>query len=130
MSDADIDEVVRRFANTAALAEQAGFDGVQVHAAHGYLLSQFLSPLTNRREDRWGGLLENRARLLVEIIRARVAPGFGVGVVGPHSQPPRPGAGADASSSRDPARCHGRSRPADPDRRDFAGDLSRRRQSA
>ncbi|UFS67502.1 NADH:flavin oxidoreductase/NADH oxidase family protein [Paracoccus denitrificans] len=83
MSDSDIAEVIRRFADTAALAEQAGFDGVQVHAAHGYLLSQFLSPLTNRREDRWGGTLESRARLLVEIvraIRARVAPGFGVGV--------------------------------------------------
>ena len=83
MSDAEIAEVIRRFADTAALAEEAGFDGVQVHAAHGYLLSQFLSPLTNRREDRWGGSLENRARILVEIIRAiraRVAPGFGVGV--------------------------------------------------
>ena len=83
MSDSEIAEVIRRFADTAALAEEAGFDGVQVHAAHGYLLSQFLSPLTNRRTDRWGGSLENRARILVEIIRAiraRVAPGFGVGV--------------------------------------------------
>lgn len=83
MSDADIAEIIRRFADTAALAEQAGFDGVQIHAAHGYLLSQFLSPLTNLRTDRWGGSLENRARLLVEIIRAiraRVAPGFGLGV--------------------------------------------------
>lgn len=83
MTEAEIAEVIRRFADTAALAERAGFDGVQVHAAHGYLLSQFLSPLTNRREDRWGGPLENRARILVEIIRAiraRVAPGFGVGV--------------------------------------------------
>ncbi|KFI24435.1 2,4-dienoyl-CoA reductase [Haematobacter missouriensis] len=83
MSDTEIAEVIRRFADTAALAEEAGFDGVQVHAAHGYLLSQFLSPLTNRRADRWGGSLENRARILIEIIRAiraRVAPGFGVGV--------------------------------------------------
>ena len=83
MAEAEIAEVIRRFADTAALAEEAGFDGVQVHAAHGYLLSQFLSPLTNRRTDRWGGSLENRARILVEIIhavRARVAPGFGVGV--------------------------------------------------
>lgn len=83
MTEPEIAEVIRRFAETAALAEQAGFDGVQVHAAHGYLLSQFLSPLTNRRADRWGGALENRARILIEIIRAiraRVAPGFGVGV--------------------------------------------------
>ncbi|WP_205962141.1 NADH:flavin oxidoreductase/NADH oxidase family protein [Paracoccus siganidrum] len=83
MSDADIAEVIRRFADTAALAEQAGCDGVQIYAAHGYLLSQFLSPLTNLRPVRWGGTLENRARLLVEIIRAiraRVAPGFGVGI--------------------------------------------------
>lgn len=83
MSEEDIAEVIARFADTAALAEQAGFDGVQVHAAHGYLLSQFLSPLTNRRTDRWGGALENRARILTQIIqaiRARVAPRFGVGV--------------------------------------------------
>lgn len=83
MTDADIDIVIHRFADTAALAERAGFDGVQIHAAHGYLLSQFLSPLTNLRTDRWGGSLKNRARLLVEIVgavRARVAPGFGVGV--------------------------------------------------
>ena len=83
MTEAEIEEVIRHFADTAALAERAGFDGVQIHAAHGYLLSQFLSPLTNRRGDRWGGPLENRARLLVGIvraIRARVAPGFGVGI--------------------------------------------------
>ena len=83
MDEADIAELIRRFADSAALAEQAGFDGVQIHAAHGYLLSQFLSPLSNRREDRWGGSLENRARLLCEVIQAvrqRVAPGFAVAV--------------------------------------------------
>ncbi|KPA95100.1 NADH:flavin oxidoreductase/NADH oxidase family protein [Pseudomonas asplenii] len=83
MSEADIDEVIARFARSARLAEQAGFTGVQIHAAHGYLLSQFLSPLSNRRSDRWGGSLENRARLLLEVvkaIRAEVAPSFCVAV--------------------------------------------------
>jgi 2,4-dienoyl-CoA reductase-like NADH-dependent reductase (Old Yellow Enzyme family) len=83
MTAADIAEVERRFLTTARLAERAGFTGVQIHAAHGYLLSQFLSPLSNRRTDRWGGSLENRARLLLDIVRsvrAAVAPGFAVSV--------------------------------------------------
>ncbi len=83
MTDADIADVKQRFVTTALLAERAGFTGVEVHAAHGYLLSQFLSPLSNKRTDRWGGSLENRARLLIEIvrdIRAAVAPGFAVAV--------------------------------------------------
>ncbi|MGX5221325.1 NADH:flavin oxidoreductase/NADH oxidase family protein [Pseudomonas segetis] len=70
MSQSVIEEVIQRFANTALLGEQAGFTGVEIHAAHGYLLSQFLSPLTNQRTDDWGGSLENRARLLVEIVKA------------------------------------------------------------
>jgi 2,4-dienoyl-CoA reductase-like NADH-dependent reductase (Old Yellow Enzyme family) len=83
MTDEDIAEVIRRFAFSAQLAEQAGFTGVEIHSAHGYLLSQFLSPLANKRTDRWGGSLENRARLVVEVVkavRAAVAPGFCVGV--------------------------------------------------
>ncbi|WP_176594319.1 NADH:flavin oxidoreductase/NADH oxidase family protein [Sphingobium sp. EM0848] len=83
MTSADIADVERRFIETALLAERAGFTGVEVHAAHGYLLSQFLSPLTNRRQDRWGGSLENRVRLLVDIVRgvrAAVSPGFAVSV--------------------------------------------------
>jgi 2,4-dienoyl-CoA reductase-like NADH-dependent reductase (Old Yellow Enzyme family) len=83
LDEAEIAALIQRFARTAALAEQAGFSGVQVHAAHGYLLSQFLSPLSNRREDRWGGSLENRARLLLEVVkavRAQVSPGFCVAV--------------------------------------------------
>ncbi|MCL6417796.1 NADH:flavin oxidoreductase/NADH oxidase family protein [Aestuariirhabdus sp. Z084] len=70
MSDAQIVETIERFTATAVQAEAAGFDGVQIHAAHGYLISQFLSPLTNRRSDQWGGTLENRSRLLIEVIRA------------------------------------------------------------
>jgi 2,4-dienoyl-CoA reductase-like NADH-dependent reductase (Old Yellow Enzyme family) len=70
MTPEQISATVRRFATTARLAERAGFDGVEVHAAHGYLISQFLSPLVNRRSDEWGGSLENRARLLLDAIRA------------------------------------------------------------
>ncbi|SDO86378.1 2,4-dienoyl-CoA reductase [Pseudomonas arsenicoxydans] len=83
MSESDIAEVIQRFAISAALAEKAGFTGVQIHAAHGYLISQFLSPLTNRRTDRWGGTLENRARLLLAVVsavRLAVSPQFCVAV--------------------------------------------------
>lgn len=83
LADAEIKEIISRFATTAAVAEAAGFDGVQIHGAHGYLLSQFLSPLANRREDRWGGSIENRARFALEVVRAvraAVRPGFGVGI--------------------------------------------------
>jgi 2,4-dienoyl-CoA reductase-like NADH-dependent reductase (Old Yellow Enzyme family) len=70
MTPSVIQDVIQRFARTARLGEQAGFTGVEVHAAHGYLLSQFLSPLTNQRTDEWGGSLENRARLLLDIVKA------------------------------------------------------------
>jgi 2,4-dienoyl-CoA reductase-like NADH-dependent reductase (Old Yellow Enzyme family) len=66
----EIQDIIGRFARTAAVLQKAGFDGVQVHAAHGYLLSQFLSPRTNLRTDAWGGSLENRARLLLDVVRA------------------------------------------------------------
>lgn len=83
MTEHNIAEVISRFARTAELAERAGFDGVEIHAAHGYLLSQFLSPLTNKRVDQWGGSLENRARLLIDVIRSVcsvVSRGFTVAV--------------------------------------------------
>ncbi|MGH8448285.1 NADH:flavin oxidoreductase/NADH oxidase family protein [Pseudomonas sp.] len=70
MTPSVIQDVIQRFARTARLGEQAGFTGVEIHAAHGYLLSQFLSPLTNQRTDEWGGSLENRARLLLDIVKA------------------------------------------------------------
>ncbi|MFI2761719.1 NADH:flavin oxidoreductase/NADH oxidase family protein [Streptomyces echinatus] len=83
MTPEQIQATVTRYAVTARRAEQAGFDGVEVHAAHGYLLSQFLSPLVNKRTDRWGGSLENRARMLLDVVRAvraAVSPSFAVAV--------------------------------------------------
>ena len=70
MSVADIERVTEAFAAAAARARRAGFDGVEVHAAHGYLLDEFLSPLTNRREDEYGGDLAGRMRIILEVIRA------------------------------------------------------------
>lgn len=83
LDERQIEQVIQRYVTTAALAERAGFTGVQIHAAHGYLFSQFLSPLSNCRSDGWGGSLENRARILlrtVEAVRAQVAPQFCVAV--------------------------------------------------
>ncbi|MEM9067275.1 MAG: NADH:flavin oxidoreductase/NADH oxidase family protein [Myxococcota bacterium] len=73
--------IVHRFARTASILETAGFDGVQIHGAHGYLISQFLSPITNQRTDEWGGSPERRRRFLLEVIRAirsEVSPSFAV----------------------------------------------------
>ena len=64
----EIESVIERFVGCALTCKEAGFSGVQFHSAHGYLLSQFLSPLTNHREDEWGGTLENRARALIAIV--------------------------------------------------------------
>ncbi len=70
MTDADIERVVTAFADAAALAEEAGFGGVEIHVGHGYLLSQFLCPWNNRRDDRYGGSIENRARFARAVCRA------------------------------------------------------------
>jgi len=80
---AEIEDIVRRFGVCAAAVKAAGFTGVQVHAAHGYLLSQFLSPRSNLRTDQYGGTLENRARALldaVKTVRDAVGPDFPVAV--------------------------------------------------
>ena len=70
MTQAHIDETVAGFASAAVLAQKAGFDGVELHAGHGYLIASFLSPYTNKRTDAYGGSRENRARFLLEIIQA------------------------------------------------------------
>lgn len=69
LEEDEIESILDAFARAAQMCVDAGFDGVQVHGAHGYLVSQFLSPLVNRREDRWGGSLANRARFLLEAVR-------------------------------------------------------------
>ena len=66
----EILDLIQRFATSAAICEKAGFEGVQLHGAHGYLISEFLSPLTNKRTDQWGGSIENRTRFLLEIYKA------------------------------------------------------------
>ena len=83
LSGDEIRDVIERFALAAGVARQTGFTGVQVHSAHGYLLSEFLSPRVNVRDDEWGGCLENRARLLLDTVRevrSRVGPDFPVTV--------------------------------------------------
>ncbi|MGB2948959.1 MAG: nitroreductase family deazaflavin-dependent oxidoreductase [Rhodococcus sp. (in: high G+C Gram-positive bacteria)] len=83
LTSEQIEDIVDRFATAAVVAETAGFDGVQIHGAHGYLVSQFLSPSANKRDDAWGGDLEGRMRFplaVVRAIRAAVSPGFAVGI--------------------------------------------------
>ncbi|SIS49418.1 2,4-dienoyl-CoA reductase [Salimicrobium flavidum] len=83
LTTAGIHDLIHRFKMTASLAKEAGFTGVQLHAAHGYLISQFLSPRHNRRTDEWGGSIENRSRFLKEIcraVRAEVGESFPIGV--------------------------------------------------
>ncbi len=82
-TESDIAEVIEKFVRSAKIAQDVGFDGVEIHAAHGYLLSSALSPRINTRTDRWGGSLDNRARLalsVVRAVRAAVEPGFIVAV--------------------------------------------------
>ncbi len=81
MTEDDIKRTVKAFGDAAERAVRSGFDAVQIHAAHGYLLSQFLAPCSNRRSDTYGGRVENRARLLIEVyqeVRARVGTAYPV----------------------------------------------------
>ncbi|SFR91634.1 FAD-dependent oxidoreductase [Sphingomonas jatrophae] len=83
LEPADIAHVVQQFADAAVRAQRAGFDGVEIHGGHGYLLSSFMSPSTNTRDDDYGGSLEKRAKLLLDVVRAvraAVGPDFAMWV--------------------------------------------------
>ncbi len=83
LTEAEILVIVNQFATSARIAKECGFSGVQIHGAHGYLVSQFLSPHHNRRQDRWGGSARNRRRFVVSVYRAireAVGPAFPVGI--------------------------------------------------
>ena len=83
LTELEIFDIIERFGNTAKILKDAGFTGIQIHAAHGYLISQFLSPLTNQRKDQWGGSLDNRAKFVFEVyrnIRKKVGVNFPVGI--------------------------------------------------
>ncbi|KGM40792.1 NADH oxidase [Aquabacterium sp. NJ1] len=83
LTEAEIHGLIQRFANAAAIVKKAGFTGVQIHGAHGYLVSQFLSPHHNRRNDAWGGTPEKRRRFVLEVYRAmreQVGPDFAIGI--------------------------------------------------
>ncbi|GAA6150772.1 NADH:flavin oxidoreductase/NADH oxidase family protein [Pseudoteredinibacter isoporae] len=83
LSEKEILDLIRKFARSAELAKRAGFDGVQIHAAHGYLVNQFLSSRHNQRGDQWGGTLENRMRFVLSVyqaIREKVGKDFPIGI--------------------------------------------------
>ncbi len=83
LTEAEILVIIKKFATSAQLAKEAGFTGVQIHGAHGYLVSQFLSPRHNQRDDQWGGSLENRMRFVLSVynaIREQVGNDFPIGI--------------------------------------------------
>jgi 2,4-dienoyl-CoA reductase-like NADH-dependent reductase (Old Yellow Enzyme family) len=83
LTEGEIWNIILRFGEAARICKKAGFEGIQLHGAHGYLISQFLSPLTNQRTDQWGGSIENRMRFLLEIykeVRKQTGDNFIVGV--------------------------------------------------
>lgn len=83
LTEEEILNLIKRFGNTARIAKKAGFTGVQIHSAHGYLVNQFLSPHHNQREDQWGGNTENRMRFLMEVyreMRRQVGDDFPIGI--------------------------------------------------
>ena len=83
LEESEIEDLIERYGTAALVAKKSGMKGAQIHGAHGYLVSQFLSPLTNKRTDKWGGSLENRARFVLEIyksMRNKVGPDFPLGI--------------------------------------------------
>lgn len=83
LTEVEITALIQRYAKAATVVQQAGFSGVQIHGAHGYLVSQFLSPHHNRRADGWGGSPKNRRRFVLEVyraMRAAVGPSFPIGI--------------------------------------------------
>ena len=83
LTESEILDIIQKFATAAALSKKAGFTGVQIHGAHGYLVSQFLSPRHNQRDDQWGGSLENRMRFVLAVyhaIREKVGNDFPIGI--------------------------------------------------
>ena len=83
LSEEAIWDIIKRFGNTARIMKEAGFTGCQIHGAHGYLVSQFLSPNSNIRTDQWGGSLSNRARFVLEVyreIRRQVGPDYPIAI--------------------------------------------------
>ncbi len=86
MSEAEISHTIAEYANAAKLAIEAGFDGIELHGANGYLIDQFLNTASNKRTDRWGGTIENRVRFAVEVAKACIA-AIGAGRVGMRISP-------------------------------------------
>ncbi|PTU32430.1 NADH:flavin oxidoreductase/NADH oxidase family protein [Stenotrophobium rhamnosiphilum] len=83
LTQTEIEDLIRRYGNTARIAKKAGFTGVQIHGAHGYLVSQFLSPRHNQRQDQWGGTPENRRRFVLAVLaemRKQVGAKFPIGI--------------------------------------------------
>ncbi len=82
-TDAEIEDIIHRFGRTASICKKAGFSGVEIHGAHGYLINQFLSPHHNQRTDKWGGSAENRRRFVLAVyeeVRKNVGRNFPVGI--------------------------------------------------
>ena len=105
-NEADIARIIEDFARAARIVAESGFDAVEVHLGHGYLPSEFLSPRLNRRTDRWGGSLENRARFAREIVRAvRAAAGPRLAVSPSSTWPTGCRAGSGSTRASPPPAC-------------------------